>query len=495
MPEAQIAKIKKLLIANRGEISVRIQKTCQKLGIATVAVYSEADRDANFVLMADESVCIGTPEPSQSYLNQDAILKACLDTGADALHPGYGFLSENASFAKKLADSGILFLGPRHESIDLMGDKIRSREAMAKAGVPVVPGFSSDSNDVSLFLEEAKKIGFPVMIKATAGGGGKGMRKVDTESEFAPSFESAVREATKAFGNGLVFLEKYIGNPRHIEFQIFGDNFGNVIHLHERDCSIQRRHQKVLEETPAPNFPSEWKEKMAEYAVLAGKSIAYLGAGTVEFILGEDGSFFFLEMNTRLQVEHPVTEMVTGLDLVELQIRIAEGNELPAPLLEKDGVPQNGHAIEVRVYAENPSNQFLPSIGKIEWMKLPSAKGIRLDTGVETGSEVSIYYDPMIGKLIAHAEDREACRKKLLLALRRFVIFGPITNINFLQNILQEPDFIAGNLSTHFLNGKDYLIQEDEADKREALSWIFHLTQKPKLASSIWEVASNAFQV
>ena len=495
MTQSTKRTIQKLLIANRGEISVRIQKTCQQLGIRTVAVYSEADQNANFVLMADEAVCIGAPEPSLSYLNQEEILKACRSTGADAVHPGYGFLSENASFAKGLADEGILFLGPKADSIDLMGDKIRSRDAMAKAGVPVVPGYSSDSNDVNAFLTEAKKIGFPVMIKATAGGGGKGMRKVDSEEEFIPSFESAVREATKAFGNGLVFLEKYIGNPRHIEFQIFGDSFGNVIHMHERDCSIQRRHQKVLEETPAPNFPAEWKEKMAEYAVLAGKSIGYLGAGTVEFILGEDGSFFFLEMNTRLQVEHPVTEMVTGLDLVELQIQIAEGKELPAPLLEPDGVPQNGHSMEVRVYAENPANQFLPSIGKIEWMKLPLSRGLRLDTGVETGSEVSIYYDPMIGKLIAHADDRETCRKKLLSALKKFVIFGPITNINFLQNILQEPDFIDGKVSTHFLNGKDHLIYQKEADKREALSLIFQLVQKPKVAKSIWEAIGNAFQV
>jgi 3-methylcrotonyl-CoA carboxylase alpha subunit len=490
-----MTKINKLLIANRGEISSRIQKTCQRLGIATVAVYSEADANATFVLSANERYCIGKPEPHLSYLNQAAIISACKQSGAQAVHPGYGFLSENSSFAKALEENGILFLGPRASSIDLMGDKIRSREAMSKAGVPVVPGFSSDSKDPEFFLKEAKKIGFPVMIKATAGGGGKGMRKVDKEEDFIPFFEAAVREAEKAFGNGLVFLEKYISNPRHIEFQIFGDSHGNVIHLHERDCSIQRRHQKVLEETPAPNFPREWKEKMATYAILAGQSIQYLGAGTVEFILGEDGSFYFLEMNTRLQVEHPITEMVTGLDLVELQIRIAEGESIPNPLLELDGIPQNGHAIEVRVYAEDPSNGFLPSIGKIEYMKCPSARGIRLDTGVDTGSEVSIYYDPMIGKLIAHAEDRDTCRKKLLQALRKFVIFGPTTNISFLQNILQEPEFIEGRATTHFLEGKGHLTLVEESIQMESLSWMFQLSQIPIESESIWRAVDNAFQI
>lgn len=488
-------RIKKLLIANRGEISSRIQKTCRRLGISSVAVYSTADKEAPFVLSADESYCIGEPEAALSYLNQDKIIEVCKLAKVDAVHPGYGFLSENSAFAKRLQKEGIILLGPTPESMDLMGDKIQSREAMIRAGVPVVPGYSSTSADAKKYLEEAKKIGFPVMIKATAGGGGKGMRRVDKEEEFLDGLDSAVREAEKAFGNGVVFIEKYILNPRHVEFQIMGDSKGNVVHLHERDCSIQRRHQKVLEETPAPRFPSEWKEKMGEMAVRCAKSIGYLGAGTVEFILGEDGGFYFLEMNTRLQVEHPVTEMVTGLDLVEMQIRIAEGMGIPEPLLQEGGVPQNGHAIEVRIYAEDPQNQFLPSTGKIEWMYIPHKEGVRFDTGVDSGSEVSIYYDPMIGKLIVHDKDRSSCIRKLAKALRETIVFGPKTNINFLANLVQEEDFSLGKVSTHFLEGREYLMDSDTEVASKALGLATYLSQYPKESHSIWEVVGNAISI
>lgn len=488
-------KIAKLLIANRGEISLRIQKTCQRLGIRTVAVYSEADQDSIFVASADEAYCIGAPEPSQSYLNQDAILEVCKKAAVDAVHPGYGFLSENSTFARNLREQGIRLIGPSPESMELMGDKIQSREAMIKAGVPVVPGFSSDSLDANIYLAEAEKIGFPVMVKATAGGGGKGMRRVDKKEDFLPSYESAVREAEKAFGNGVVFIEKYITNPRHVEFQIMGDSYGNVIHLHERDCSIQRRHQKVLEETPAPHFPEGLKQKMGDTAILAAKSISYLGAGTVEFILGDKGEFYFLEMNTRLQVEHPVTEMVTGLDLVEMQIRIAEGESIPEPLQKDGSIPQNGHSMEVRIYAEDPNNEFLPSVGKIEWMKVPTGKGIRFDTGVDSGSEVSIYYDPMIGKLIVHAENRETCRLRLLSALRELVVFGPITNISFLIELIQEEDFSLGKVSTHFLDGREYLTKVSDYEKMGALGMVVNQINQPKSSESVWKVVGNAFSI
>lgn len=490
-----MSKINKILIANRGEIALRIQRTCKRMGIRTVAVHSEADKSALFVLSADEAFALEGSEARDTYLNQDALVRICRESGATAIHPGYGFLSENSGFAKRLAREGIILIGPHADSMDLMGDKIRSREAMQKANVPVVPGFSSDSIDPKLYLQEARKIGFPIMIKATAGGGGKGMRKVEKEEDFISSFEGAVREAESAFGNGLVFLEKYITNPRHVEFQIMGDSHGNLIHLHERDCSIQRRHQKVLEETPAVKYPEDTKKEMGETAVLAGKTIGYLGAGTVEFILGESGEFYFLEMNTRLQVEHPVTEMVTGLDLVEMQIRIAEGEPLPEPLLEPGGVPQNGHSMEVRIYAEDPENQFLPSIGKIEWMHFKPADGIRFDTGVNTGSEVSIFYDPMIGKLIAHGEDRESCRKKLLSSLEDLVVFGPKTNINFLIRILRDTDFILGGVNTHYLEGRDYLFYNSPQMEMEALALGMTVLQNPKTAESIWKVVGNALTV
>ncbi|WP_411824761.1 acetyl/propionyl/methylcrotonyl-CoA carboxylase subunit alpha [Leptospira sp. 'Mane'] len=440
-----MSSIKKILIANRGEIAVRVIRTAKRLGIGTVAVYSEADQDSLYVKLADEAIFIGPPEPRSSYLNQDVILKACKDSSADAVHPGYGFLSENAEFAEKLAAQGIKFLGPKPDSIRAMGDKIGSRLLVAKFDVPIVPGYEGEDQSMDRFKKEADKIGYPIMAKASAGGGGKGMRRVESASELEEMILSAKREALSAFGDDRILLEKYISNPRHVEFQIFGDQHGNVIHLHERDCSLQRRHQKVIEETPAPHYPDSLKEQMAKAAVQAAKSVSYEGAGTVEFILGEKGEFYFLEMNTRLQVEHPVTEMTTGLDLVELQIRVAEGGKLPETPLQK------GHAVEVRIYAEDPSNGFLPSIGKVHALQFPEGEGIRVDSGIVSGSEISLYYDPMIAKLIVWDETRTKAIDKLVRVLKDTIVFGPITNISFLRNLADAKGFREGKVSTHFI--------------------------------------------
>lgn len=478
--------IRTLLIANRGEISLRIQRTCKRLGIRTVAVYSDADRNSPFVKNADLSYYIGESEPSKSYLSIPSILKAVRETGTDAVHPGYGFLSEKTEFAQALAAAGILFLGPRPESVDLMGDKIRSREAMIAAGVPVVPGTDGNTQDPKTLLNEAKKIGFPVMIKASAGGGGKGMKRVYSEEEFLSSLESAQREASNAFGDSRVFLEKYVSNPRHIEVQVFGDSKGKVIHLFERECSIQRRHQKVIEESPAPNLDPKLREEICAVAVKAASSIGYLGAGTVEFILGEDGAFYFLEMNTRLQVEHPVTEIVTGIDLVEWQIRIAEGKTL-VELLAGSSVKQSGHAVEARLYAEDPENEFLPSIGKIEYASFPEIQNVRVDSGVETGSEVSLYYDPMLAKVIGSGKTREEARKNLIQALENTVVFGPITNASYLKGILSHPEFAKGNTNTHFLE-RHQISVGGEGEEKDALAKVASLLfGRRKKAPSIWE--------
>ncbi|WP_040911184.1 acetyl-CoA carboxylase biotin carboxylase subunit [Leptospira broomii] len=475
-----------LLIANRGEISLRIQRTCKRLGIKTVAVFSDADENSPFVRQADLAYHLGASEPSKSYLSIQSVLKAVKETGANAVHPGYGFLSERTEFALALAKEGILFLGPRPESVDLMGDKIRSREAMVLAGIPVVPGYNGSSQDPKLLLSEAKKIGFPVMIKASAGGGGKGMKRVYSESEFLHSLESAQREAKNAFGDARVFLEKYITNPRHIEVQVFGDSKGNVLHLFERECSIQRRHQKVIEESPAPNLDRNLRDKICEVAVKAAASIGYLGAGTVEFILGEDGNFYFLEMNTRLQVEHPITEIVTGYDLVEWQIRIAEGKTLPE-LLNGAKPNQTGHAIEARVYAEDPENEFLPSIGKIEFASFPEGQNIRVDSGVVTGSEVSLYYDPMLAKVIGSGKSREEARKNLINALESTIVFGPTTNVPYLKGILIHPEFANGHTHTHFLEQYSISVGENGEEKDALAKVASLLAARRKKAPSIWE--------
>ncbi|MDF3821220.1 biotin carboxylase N-terminal domain-containing protein [Leptospira sp. 96542] len=437
--------IKKILIANRGEIAVRVIRTAKKMGIRTVAVFSDPDRESLFVKMADESFALGGTDARSSYLNYEKVIQACLETGADAVHPGYGFLSENTEFASQLESKGIRFIGPKPESIKQMGDKIGSRLLVAKFGVPVVPGYEGASQAMETFRTEAQKIGYPIMAKASAGGGGKGMRRINSMEELESNILSAKREALSAFGDDRILLEKYIINPRHVEFQVFGDKHGNIIHIHERDCSMQRRHQKVVEESPAPRFSKDLKDKMAEAAILAAKAVAYEGAGTVEFILGEDGQFFFLEMNTRLQVEHPVTEKTTGLDLVEWQIRVCQGETLP------DLPEQKGHAIEVRIYAEDPKKNFLPSIGKIHYLYFPERDYLRVDSGVVSGSEISVYYDPMIAKLIVWGETRDVAIERMKEVLSKTIVFGPKTNLTFLQRLISNESFEQGKVSTHLI--------------------------------------------
>jgi 3-methylcrotonyl-CoA carboxylase alpha subunit len=457
-------RIKRLLIANRGEIAVRIIRTCKKINIHSICIYSEADSESVFVKLADEAHLIGPAIASESYLSIPKIIEICQKTKADAVHPGYGFLSEHPGFARALKEAGIIFVGPSVESIELMGDKIQSRIAMLKAGIPVVPGYDENDQSDERLLAEAKKIGFPVMIKASAGGGGKGMRRVDREEDFIESLNSAKREAKNFFANDTVFIEKFVSNPRHIEFQVFGDKQGNAVHIFERDCSIQRRHQKIIEEAPAFNLDNSLRKKMGEVAVQVVKSISYIGAGTVEFIVSDKGEFYFMEMNTRLQVEHPVTEMVTGIDLVELQIKIAEGESL-------DLEPKllGNHSIEVRIYAEDPENNFLPSTGKILFLENPNGNGTRLDSGVEQGSEVTIYYDPMIAKLIVTASDRNTCIDNLISALNKYVLFGITTNISYLKTILSHVEFRNGNLTTGFID-KYLKDQSKEEEPLEAMA-------------------------
>lgn len=443
-----------LLIANRGEIACRVIRTARAMGIRTVAVYSDADAGALHVAMADEAVHIGPSAATESYLNIPVIIAAAKRMGASAIHPGYGFLSENPLFAQACADAGIIFVGPPASAMRAMGAKDAAKRLMEKAGVPVVPGYHGDNQDADFLGEQARKIGFPVLIKAVAGGGGRGMRRVDNAGEFAGALESAMRESKAAFGDDRVLIERYMAKPRHIEIQVFADSHGNAVHLYERDCSIQRRHQKVIEEAPAPGIPRAMREKMGAAAVQAAKAIGYQGAGTVEFIadasngLREDG-FFFIEMNTRLQVEHPVTEMITGQDLVEWQLRVAMGETLP---LLQSQIPMNGHAFEVRLYAENPAKGFLPSTGKLRHLRLPACEnGVRIDTGVREGDEVSIFYDPMIAKLIVHGADREQARKRLCAALERVQIAGPAGNASFLRAIAAHPAFADGDVDTGFI--------------------------------------------
>src|SRR5579862_6417563 len=422
---------KKLLIANRGEIAIRVMRTARRLGIATVAVYSDADANALHVAFADEAIRIGPPPAKESYLDIDAVIGAAKTSGAEAVHPGYGFLSENADFAEACARAGIVFVGPPVDAIRAMGLKDRAKHLMAAAGVAVVPGSQGDDQSPQNLAAQAARLGFPVLIKATAGGGGKGMRRVDAPADFAAALEGAQREAASAFGNDRVLIEKYISRPRHIEMQVFADAHGNALHLFERDCSLQRRHQKVIEEATAPGMPDAMREAMGAAAVRAAKAVGYVGAGTVEFIADSSEGlkadrFWFMEMNTRLQVEHPVTEMITGLDLVEWQIRVAAGEPLPKSQRE---IRANGHAIEVRLYAEDPRKGFLPSIGKLERLKMPAdGGGVRVDTGVREGDAVTVYYDPMIAKVIAHDATRGAAAAKLANALCDTEIAGVRTN-------------------------------------------------------------------
>jgi acetyl-CoA carboxylase biotin carboxylase subunit len=451
---------KKVLIANRGEIAVRIIKACQEMGIRTVAVYSEVDRHAPHVQIADESVNLGDPTPSESYLNIAKIIQSATDVHAEAIHPGYGFLAENPDFAKACADTGIKFIGPTPEVIRLMGDKIEAKKTIAKANVPVIPGYHGVKQDLSTLLKEGEKIGFPLLVKATAGGGGKGMRIVHGESELEQSIESAKREAKSSFGNDSVFLEQYIDKPRHIEFQILADEHGHVIHLFERECSIQRRHQKIIEETPSPMMTPKLRETMGKAAVAAAKAVGYTNAGTIEFMVDGKQNFYFMEMNTRLQVEHPITEVTTGVDLAKWQLRIASGMELT---IEQNDLIQRGHALECRIYAEDPSNGFLPSIGTLEKVDIPIGPNIRNDTGVETNLQVSPYYDPMLAKLVVNSENREESINKMIWALSHYVVLGVTTNISFLKKVLEHPEFRKGNITTHFINDNfhDWLITKE----------------------------------
>lgn len=443
-----MSKIKKLLVANRGEIALRVMRSARELGIQTVAVFSEADRHALHVRYAEESVCIGPPASAESYLRIEKIIAAAKQTGANAIHPGYGFLSENEDFAKACDDNGIIFIGPSARSIELMGSKLAAKAAVAKFDVPLVPGTSEPISDIAEAKKIAAKIGYPILIKASAGGGGKGMRIVDQESNFQEQMDRAISEATSAFGDGSVFIEKYITKPRHIEFQIFGDKHGNVVHLFERECSIQRRHQKVVEEAPSSVLTPEKRKAMGEAAINVAKSADYYGAGTVEFILDDKLNFYFLEMNTRLQVEHPVTEEITGLDLVKLQIKIAEGEKIP---FRQEDLKMNGHAVEVRVYAEDPANNFLPDIGTLKTYKRPQGHGIRVDDGFEQGMTIPFYYDPMIAKLICHAESREAAIEKTIRAIEEYEITGLETTLGFCQFVMQHEAFRSGNFDTRFV--------------------------------------------
>ena len=438
----------KVLIANRGEIALRILRTCEEMGIATVAIHSTVDRDALHVQLADEAVCIGEAPSSQSYLNIPRIIAAALTRNATAIHPGYGFLAENARFAEICADHEIAFIGPTPEAIRAMGDKSTAKETMIKAGVPTVPGSEGLLQDEQEARAIARKIGYPVMIKATAGGGGRGMRLVRDDRDLGRLFQAAQGEAEAAFGNPGLYLEKFIERPRHIEFQILGDRYGNVIHLGERDCSIQRRHQKLLEEAPSPALTSELREKMGTAAVMAAKSINYMGAGTIEFLLAQSGEFYFMEMNTRIQVEHPVTEMITGLDLVAEQIRVAQGEELQ---LSQEQVVLRGHAIECRINAEDPEHDFRPAPGRISGYLPPGGPGVRMDSHVYTDYQIPPYYDSLIAKLIVWGADRPAAIKRMKRALRECALTGLPTTIGFHQKILETPEFLQGEVYTDFV--------------------------------------------
>lgn len=452
-------KFRKILIANRGEIAVRVMRTCREMNIQTVAVYSDADRTALHVRVADEAVHIGNSPPRESYLNSEAILDAAKQSGADAIHPGYGFLAENAAFAQAVQDAGIVFIGPSPFSIRAMGDKAHARTHMMASGVPVVPGFQEADDDESL-SRAADAIGYPVLVKAAAGGGGKAMRVVETHDDFDASLQAARREAHHAFGAARVILEKYIANARHIEFQILADKLGNTVHLFERECSIQRRHQKIIEETPSALLDDALRTQMGSAAVAAARAVQYENAGTIEFIVDpETRAFYFLEMNTRLQVEHPITEMTTGLDLVQCQIRIANGEQLSgfshqspisglsSPVL----IQPRGHAIECRIYAEDPANHFFPSTGRVLDLELPVLPNVRADSGIARGDEVTAFYDPLLVKLIAYAETRDAAINRMQNALREFFLPGVTTNSEFLQAVLAHPTFRAGSATTRFI--------------------------------------------
>lgn len=463
--------MKKILIANRGEIAVRVMKTVKKMGIQTVAVFSEADRNAPHVLLADEAVCIGEAPSNKSYLRGDKIIEVAKELNVDGIHPGYGFLSENAEFAEAVEKSGITFIGPKSKAIKIMGSKLAAKETVKEYDIPMVPGIDEAITDVDKAKEIAREVGYPILIKASAGGGGKGMRIVEKEEDLESGMKRAISEATSAFGDGSVFVEKYVKSPRHIEVQVMSDTHGNVLHFFERECSVQRRHQKVVEEAPSSILTPELRKKMGEAACKVAKSCDYVGAGTVEFLMDADHNFYFLEMNTRLQVEHPVTELITGVDLVELQIKVARGEALP---MKQEDLAINGHAVELRVYAEDPLNDFLPSVGNLETYQLPMGEGVRVDNGFREGMDIPIYYDPMLSKLIAYGKTREEAIELMLEAIQNYKIKGVQTTLPFGSFVFAHEAFRSGNFDTHFV--KTYYspekIKEQTAAEAEVAAMI-----------------------
>jgi acetyl-CoA carboxylase biotin carboxylase subunit len=458
--------MKKILVANRGEIALRVMRSARKMGIKTVAVYSEADRNAPHVRFADEAVCLGPPPSNQSYLLADKIIRFAKELNVDGIHPGYGFLSENSEFARKVEAAGISFIGPKPHAIEIMGSKLAAKDTVKAYDIPMVPGVDEAISDVKEAKKIANEIGYPILIKASAGGGGKGMRLVEDEKDFEEQMDRAVSEAVSAFGDGAVFIEKFVTSPRHIEIQILADQHGNCIYLFERECSIQRRHQKVVEEAPSAILSPQMRKAMGEAAVRVARSCDYVGAGTVEFLVDDKMNFYFLEMNTRLQVEHPVTELITGIDLVEAQIRVARGEPLP---VKQDDLIIKGHAVELRVYAEDPLDNFMPSIGRLDTYKVPVGTGIRVDDGYEEGMDIPIYYDPMIAKLITYGDSREAAIQKMKEAILAYEIEGPATTLPFGLFVMEHEAFTSGNFDTKFVNNyySPELIKEKEAESQE----------------------------
>jgi acetyl-CoA carboxylase biotin carboxylase subunit len=471
--------MEKILIANRGEIALRIMRSAHEMGIKTVAVYSEADRNALHVRYANEAICIGPAPSNQSYLVIDKIIDACKKSGAQGIHPGYGFLSENPEFARRVKAAGLILIGPSPEAMEIMGNKLSAKAAALKYQIPMVPGTEEAISNIEDAKQRAVEVGFPILIKAAAGGGGKGMRIVENVEEFEEQMQLAVSEAVSAFGDGAVFIERYVTSPRHIEIQVLGDNYGNVVHLFERECSVQRRHQKVIEEAPSSVLTPQIREKMGKCAVDVAKSVNYSGAGTVEFILDENLDFFFLEMNTRLQVEHPVSELITGIDLVKEQIKVARGEKLS---FTQDDLKINGHALELRVYAEDPKNNFLPDIGNLQTYITPKGNGVRVDDGLEQGMDIPIYYDPMIAKLITFGKDREEAIQRMVRAIDEYEITGIETTLPFGKFVMQHPAFVSGNFDTHFVSKyfkpEDLeIVDQDEAEIAALLATKLWLTK------------------
>jgi len=487
------AFMQKILIANRGEIALRVMRSAREMGIKTVAVYSEADRDALHVRYADEAVYIGEAPSSKSYLVADKIIEACHKTGADGIHPGYGFLSENAAFARQVRDAGLILIGPSPEAMEVMGNKLSAKAAALKYNIPMVPGTDDAIKDINEAKLRAIEVGFPILIKAAAGGGGKGMRIVENAAHFEEQMALAVSEAVSAFGDGSVFIERYVSSPRHIEIQVLGDTHGNILHLFERDCSVQRRHQKVIEEAPSSVLTPEIREQMGKCAIDVARSVNYTGAGTVEFIMDEDLNFYFLEMNTRLQVEHPVTELITGIDLVKEQIRIARGEAIN---FKQADLKIKGHAIELRVYAEDPDNNFLPDIGTLQTYITPKGPGVRVDDGFEQGMEIPIYYDPMIAKLVTYGKDRQEAIERMLRAIDEYQITGITTTLGFGKFVMQHEAFISGKFDTHFVSKyfKPAAVQKGGEDEAFAAALVMERLlskQQPRIETVAGGEVSN----